>query len=44
MNDTPHNPLEMLAALEIALALVNAGILTADELRDMIGLPAKGAA
>lgn len=41
MNEETPNPLEMLAALEIALALVNANILTADELRAMIGLPAK---
>ncbi|WP_323717606.1 phage portal protein [Paracoccus aminovorans] len=44
MNDTTQSPLEMLAALEIALALVNAGILTAAELRAMIGLPANDAA
>lgn len=43
MTDETHSPLEMLAALEIALALVNAGILTGDELRAMIGLPAKDA-
>ncbi|WP_256380446.1 hypothetical protein [Paracoccus sp. J39] len=44
MNDTTQSPLEMLAALEIALALVNAGILTAAELRAMIGLPENDAA
>ncbi|WP_256380861.1 hypothetical protein [Paracoccus sp. J55] len=44
MNDPTQSPLEMLAALEIALALVNAGILTAAELRAMIGLPANDAA
>ena len=44
MNDTTQSPLEMLAALEIALALVKAGILTAAELRSMIGLPANDAA
>ncbi|MDN3711721.1 hypothetical protein QWZ10_07505 [Paracoccus cavernae] len=44
MNDTTQSPLEMLAALEIALALVNAGVLTAAELRGLIGLPANGAA
>ncbi|WP_260502784.1 hypothetical protein [Paracoccus yeei] len=44
MNDTTQSPLEMLAALEIALALVNAGILTSAELRAMIGLPANDVA
>lgn len=44
MTNELANPLTMLAALEIALALVNAGILTADELRVMIGLPKLGAA
>lgn len=38
MNDEPANPLALLAALEIALALVQAEILTPDELRTMIGL------
>ncbi len=41
MNDEPANPLAplaLLATLEIALALVQAEILTPDELRAMIGL------
>ncbi|MFG6081396.1 hypothetical protein ACEUZ9_002016 [Paracoccus litorisediminis] len=42
MNDETQNPLTMLAAMEIALALVNAGILTVAELRAMMGLPAIG--
>lgn len=43
MNDTQQSSaLEMLAALNIALELVKAGVLTAEELRTLIGLPVGG--
>ncbi|HWL56542.1 MAG TPA: hypothetical protein VNQ78_07675 [Paracoccus sp. (in: a-proteobacteria)] len=42
MNDEPNDLVIMLAAMQTVLALVNAGILTAAEVRAMIELPVAG--